>query len=182
MKLNLSIKETVLVGMCAALMGIFSQLSIPLPTVPLTLQVFGVVVIAVVVEGKIGGLSMIIFALLGAIGIPVFANFTAGIGVIAGGTGGFITGFIIMAFIIGWASSKNDKRILFLGAYIGLAIDYIIGVLQLKVVMGLSMQGALAAGCYPFIVKDIIMVSLGVIVALAIKNTIRGVIRIDARA
>ncbi|MGL5352634.1 MAG: biotin transporter BioY, partial [Clostridium sp.] len=86
MKLNLSVKEITLVGMCAALMAIFSQLSIPIPftTVPLTLQTFGLVVISVVLGRKLGTLSIIIWTLLGAIGIPVFAHFSGGIGIILG--------------------------------------------------------------------------------------------------
>ena len=121
MKLNLSIKEITLVGMCAALMAIFSQLSIPLPftSVPVTLQIFGLVVLSVIVGAKIGTISLIVFVILGAIGLPVFANFSGGFGVIVGPTGGYIIGFIIMAFLIGYASSKENKILLFIASYIG---------------------------------------------------------------
>lgn len=181
MKLNLSIRDMVLVGVCAALMGVFSQLSIPLPTVPLTLQVFGVVVIAVILEGKLAAVAMIIFALLGAIGIPVYSNFTAGFGALAGATGGYIIGFIFMAFTIGNFATKESKVLVFIGAYMGLAVDYFFGVLQLKLVMGLGLQKALVAGFYPFIIKDMVMVGIGVIIAMVVKKKLNGVLRGNAK-
>lgn len=178
MKLNLSIKEMTQIGMCAALMAIFSQLSIPLPftTVPVTLQIFGLVVLAVIVGSKIGTLSLIVFVILGAIGLPVFANFSGGFGVIVGPTGGYIIGFIIMAFLIGYASSKRNKIFLFIAAYIGVTIDLIIGTLYLKVVTGMTMQGALIAGLYPFIIKDFITVALAVFIGLKVKKSVEHIL------
>lgn len=174
MKLNLSIKEITQIGMCAALMAIFSQLSIPLPftSVPVTLQVFGIVILAVIVGAKIATLSLIIFVILGAIGLPVFANFSGGFGVIVGPTGGYIIGFIIMAFLIGYASSKQNKILLFIASYIAVTIDLLLGTIYLKIVTGMSMQGALIAGLYPFIIKDFIMIAIAVLIGLKVKKTV----------
>lgn len=174
MKLNLSIKEMTLIGMCAALMAIFSQISIPLPftAVPVTLQIFGLVVIAVIVGTKIGTLSLIVFVILGTIGLPVFANFSGGLGVIVGPTGGYIIGFIIMAFLIGYASSNGNKILLFVASYIGVTIDLLLGTLYLKIVTKLTIQGALIAGFYPFIIKDFITVALAVFIGLKVKRSV----------
>ena len=178
MKLNLSIKEITLVGMCAAMMAIFSQLSIPLPftSVPVTLQIFGLVVLSVIVGAKIATLSIIIFVLLGSIGLPVFANFSGGFGVIFGPTGGYIIGFIIMAFLIGYASSKQNKILLFIASYIGVTIDLLLGTLYLKIVTGMTMQGALIAGLYPFIIKDFITIALAVIIGLKVKKSVENIL------
>lgn len=184
MKLNLSIREMVIVGMCSALMGIFSQISIPLPftTVPITLQIFGVVVIAVILGGKLATISMIIYTLLGCFGIPVFANFSAGARVVLGPTGGYIIGFIFMALVIGYSSNKSNKYLLWIGAYIGLMIDYLFGVGQLKIVLGLGIQEALVAGLYPFIIKDGVTVGVAVLVALVVKKSLKGAIKMDVTA
>lgn len=174
MGIDLSVKEITLVGMCAALMAIFSQLSIPLPftTVPLTLQIFGVVIIAIILEHKLGTLSMIIWTLVGAIGLPVFAGFSGGFSVIAGPTGGYIIGFIVMAFIVGYAASKDNKIILFVGVYLGQAVQYTFGVVQMKIVLGLGVQEALVAGLYPFIAKGVIEIAVAAVVALTIKKSL----------
>ena len=178
MKLNLSIKEITLIGMCAALMAIFSQISIPLPftSVPVTLQIFGLVVLAVIVGAKIGTLSIIIFIFLGAIGLPVFANFSGGFGVIMGPTGGYIFGFVLIAFLIGFASSKQNNAILFITSYIAVIADLIVGTLYLKMVTGMDLNSALIAGFYPFIIKDLITVAVAVAVGLKIKENLGNIL------
>jgi Uncharacterized conserved protein len=184
MKLNLSIKEITLVGMCAALMAIFSQLSIPLPftSVPVTLQVFGLVILAVIVGAKVATLSLIIYVIIGAIGLPVFANFHSGFGVLVGPTGGYIVGFVIMAFLIGYASLKENKILLFAVSYMGVLIDLILGTIQLKVVTGMTINAALIAGLYPFILKDLITVSIAVIIGLRVKKSVAGILTKNAVA
>jgi len=178
MKLNLSTKEITLVGMCAALMAIFSQLSIPLPftSVPITLQVFGIVILSVIVGAKIGTISIIVYELIGAIGLPVFANFHGGYNVFLGPTGGYLIGFIIMAFLIGYASSKQNKILLFIAAYIGVTADLLIGTLYLKIVAGMNMQSALIAGLYPFIIKDFITIAIAVLIGLKVKKSVENIL------
>ena len=184
MKLNLSIKEITLVGMCAALMAIFSQLSIPLPftSVPVTLQVFGLVIFSVIVGAKIATLSLIVYVAIGAIGLPVFANFHSGFGVIVGPTGGYIIGFVILAFLIGYASSKENKILLFIVSYIGVVIDLVLGTIQLKIVTGMTMNAALIAGLYPFILKDLIIASIAVVVGLKVKKSVAAILTQNAAA
>ena len=184
MKLNLSIKEMTIVGMCAALMAIFSQLSIPLPftSVPVTLQVFGLVILAIIVGAKVGTLSLIVYVIIGAIGLPVFANFHSGFGIIVGPTGGYIIGFVIMAFLIGLASSKENKIILFSVSYIGVLIDLILGTIQLKIVTGMTLNAALIAGLYPFIFKDLITVSIAVLIGLRVKKSVSSILTKNAVA
>lgn len=178
MKLNLSIKEMTLIGMCAALMVIFSQLSFPLPfsAVPVTMQIFGLVIISVVMGAKLGTISVILFDILGAIGLPVFANFNGGFHVIVGPTGGYIIGFIIFAFLIGHASDRQNKILLFITSYISLILQLLLGTLQLKLVTGMNMQGALIAGFYPFVIKDLIMVSIAVVIGLRVKKSVKGIL------
>ena len=178
--MRLSVREMIMVGVGAALMAVFSQLSIPLPSVPLTLQVFGVVIISVILGKKLGTLSIIVFMLLGAIGLPVFAGFTGGLNIITGATGGYIIGFVFMAFIIGYFIEKDKKALAFIGSYLGLAVDYIFGVIQLKLLMGLTLEGALVAGLYPFIIKDLILTALGIMVAISIRIRVVGVIKLNA--
>lgn len=184
MKLNLSIKEMTLVGMCAALMAIFSQISIPLPftSVPVTLQVFGLVILAVIVGAKVGTVSLIVYVIIGAIGLPVFANFHSGFGVLVGPTGGYIIGFVIMAFLIGYVSYKENKILLFAVSYIGVLMDLILGTIQLKIVTGMTVNAALIAGLYPFIFKDIITVSIAVIIGLKVKKSVTSILAKNATA
>ena len=179
MKFNLSTREITLIGMCAALMAIFSQLSLPLPftTVPVTLQIFAVVIISVIAGAQIGTLSLIIFELLGAIGLPVFANLKGGFGIIVGPTGGYLIGYIIMAFLIGYAAYKENKILLFIASYFGVSIDFFIGALQLKMVTGMNIQASLAAGVYPFIIKDFIATAVAIIIGFKVKKSVQNIVK-----
>lgn len=169
-----NIKELTMIGLCAALMAVFSQISIPLPSgVPITLQPFAVVLISVLLEEKLGTLSILTFILIGAIGMPVFANFNSGFSAILGPTGGFLTGFLIMSFIIGAFSKSKNKKLIFIGAYLGLLANYVIGVLQLSFVLNVNIPEALIIGCYPYILKDLILSAVAVVIALKIKPIIR---------
>ena len=173
---KLNTQEIVIVGLGAALMGVFSQLSIPIPPVPLTLQVFGAIMLAVILESKLATLTMIVYTLIGGIGIPVFANFNRGFNIIAGPTGGYIIGFIFLAYIVGKAAEQKNKIILLSFAYMGLFVQYFIGTVQLKMVLNLPLEKAMIAGVYPFIFKDLILTGIAVFVALQVKKQIRSVL------
>lgn len=170
---NINIKEITMIGLCAAILSILSQISIPLPSgVPISFQPFAVVLISVILNKKIGTLAVLTYLLIGAIGMPVYSNFHSGFSYILGPTGGFLIGFLFMAFIIGLFSRSKSKLIVFIGAYIGLALDYLIGIIQLAFVLKVSIPEALVIGCYPYIVKDLILIAVAVIIALRIKPII----------
>lgn len=161
-------KDLVLVSLFASLMCIFSIMRIPLPTpVPFTLQTFGVAITGALLGGYLGAIALIIYTLLGAIGLPVFSGMTGGLQVLAGPTGGFVFGFIITAFVIGFCMNNIGYKIshpglrwisTFIIMLLGIAISYITGTVQLKYVTGLSWQKALAASVLPFIFLDMIKI------------------------
>ncbi|MSR92340.1 biotin transporter BioY [Inconstantimicrobium porci] len=167
-------RKIVLISLCSALMFIFSQMTIPLPftAVPLTMQVFGVILISSLMPSSISPVAILIYLLLGAIGIPVFAGFSGGFTALIGPNGGYLIGFLLMSIVTSITAASKNKIVVFTGAYVGLAIDYIFGVLQLKIVTGMTLGAALAAGLYPFIIKDIMMTAVAVIIAARVKNRI----------
>lgn len=174
MKLNLKTKEICMIGLAAALMAVFSQVSIPLPftTVPITLQVFGVALLSIILDRKCSTIALLIFTLVGLIGIPVYAGFQSGAGVLFGATGGYIFGFILMAFITGSFTKSDKKYMPFVGAYLGMIVEYVAGTIQLKIVLSMSLKAAIIAGIAPFIIKDIILVFVAVIVGETIRNRV----------
>ena len=93
--------DMVFIAVFAVLMAICSWISIPM-AVPFTLQTFGVFIAVGILGGKNGTLAVLIYIILGAIGVPVFAGFQGGIGVLAGSTGGYIVGFLFSALVM-WA-------------------------------------------------------------------------------
>ena len=98
---SLRVLDLAQIGLFAAVLVVLSQLSIPLPGgVPVTLQTFAVALTAYVLKWKKGALSVLVFLALGAVGVPVFHNFTGGFGMLIGVTGGFLWGFLPNAMMI----------------------------------------------------------------------------------
>ena len=114
--MKLSTKELVICSLFSSLTSILTQISIPLPSVPITMQIFAVALCGLVLGKKLGFISQVIYVLLGAIGLPVFTYFRGGVGMILGPTGGFTISFPIVAFVVGYFSEKfkSIKGIMFL--------------------------------------------------------------------
>lgn len=97
-----------LCGLFAAVMAICSVITIPLgfTPVPINLGTLGVFLVGGLLGKKYGTISMSVYVLLGAVGVPIFSGFRGGVGVLAGPTGGYIIGYIVAAFIIGLLIEK----------------------------------------------------------------------------
>lgn len=171
-------KDLVLVSLFAALMCLFSIIRIPLPTpVPFTLQFFGVAITGALLGSYLGATAIIIYTLLGAIGLPVFSGMQGGIQVLVGPTGGYIFGFTVAAFVIGlgmkhMVHKQSNATIKFVTMFsimtLGLMISYFTGTIQLKFVTGLSWPGAIAAGVLPFLGLDLAKVLLSTVAVYGI--------------
>jgi biotin transport system substrate-specific component len=98
------LKGMVFAALFAALTGAVAWFNIPLPftPVPITLQTLMVLLSGVLLGAYIGGVSMIIYLLLGVIGLPVFAGGSSGIGALLGPTGGYLLSYPVAAFVVGW--------------------------------------------------------------------------------
>lgn len=101
---SINISDLTIIALFTAVMAVCSWISVP-ATVPFTLQTFGVFLTCGLLGGKRGTITVIIYLLLGAIGIPVFSGFTGGIGHLLGPTGGYIIGFLFSALVM-WASEN----------------------------------------------------------------------------
>jgi hypothetical protein len=110
-KSKAALLDLVFVALFAAVMTVCAQIQIPFGEVPFTLQTLGVFIAASLLGWKRGTLSVIVYVLLGLAGVPVFAGFSGGIGVLFGPTGGYIIGFIFTALIVGLMTEKLGKKL-----------------------------------------------------------------------
>ena len=172
---KINIRQMTLISLFAALTAVGAFISIPLYPIPLTLQTLFTLLAGMTLGSILGGSSQIIYVLLGIIGLPVFAGFKAGIGILFGPTGGFLFGFIICAFIVGKIMElKNEKNIFyyFLAGIIGTIILYIIGITQLSLVTGIGIKKAIAVGMLPFLPGDILKIIAASFIASKLKPII----------
>lgn len=159
-KMKLRTVDMVFIALCVAVIAVFSQISFPiLPGgVPLTLQTLAVTFCGYFLGLK-GLLAVAVYILLGFVGVPVFAGFQGGAGVIAGPTGGFLWGFLLTAFCCGLSAGKKIWLGLLLGA-VGILLCHALGILQYMSISGRSWIDAFVLVSAPYILKDFVSAAI----------------------
>lgn len=167
--------DLVLVAAGAALTSIAAQVSVPLWPVPVTGQTLAVLLVGTALGPIRGGISMVLYAVLGIVGLPVFSESSSGWGVIAGPTGGYIIGFVFSAILTGWLAQRAwDRKLLraFVAFLAGSVVTFAFGLPWLAVFLGSvgapnDLQSVLQAGLYPFIIGGIVksIIGAGIITA-----------------
>lgn len=163
---SFKISDMAFIAMFAAVMAVCSWICIPGP-VPFTLQTFAVFLAVGVLGGKNGSLAVLIYLLLGIIGIPVFAGFNSGIGYIMGSTGGYIAGFLLSALVM-WAieSLFGKKNFVFIFSMLaGLIVCYAFGTAWFMYVYAeshgaIGLWSTLLMCVVPYIIPDIIKIAI----------------------
>ena len=170
------IKDVVNIGISVCLLIISSWIQIPL-TIPITLQILSIFVISGIFSFKQSFVSVIIYIVLGIIGLPVFSMFNNGIGVIVGYNGGFIVSFILIPIIVNIFNykTKDNYKLLFVSFIVSLLMVYILGSIWfMKVYLmntgTISYINVLAIAVIPFIIPDIIKIVIALIIIRKIKT------------
>lgn len=151
--------DIVLVAAGAALTAIAAQIQLPLWPVPVTAQTLAVLLVGSSLGALRGASSMVLYVVLGMVGLPVFSEAGSGVGVILGPTGGYLVGFVFAAAFTGWIAQRSwDRRILrsLLAFAGGTIVTFLVGLPWLAVTLGLDLQQTLEAGLYPFIIGGVI--------------------------
>ena len=147
----------------AVIICVCSMLSIP-AAIPFTLQTFAVFLALFVLGGKYGTLSITVYILLGITGLPVFHNFTGGIGILMNSTGGYIFGFLLSGIIyLSMTKIIKQKPILkLIAAFIGLIVCYAVGTLWFikTASQGAGISTVLFTCVVPFIIPDTVKILL----------------------
>jgi biotin transport system substrate-specific component len=169
----------VYIALFAVLITVCSWISIP-AVVPFSLQTFAVFCTIGFLGGKRGSLSIVVYILLGVIGIPVFAGFSGGAGILIGATGGYIIGFVFMALVY-WLITGlfGNKTIVMIFAMLsGLLVLYAFGTAWFIIVYARSsgavgLIAALGWCVFPFIIPDIIKMGLAILLVKRLKPYVK---------
>ena len=161
--------DMVYMALFAIVLTVCSWIAIP-AAVPFSLQTFGVFLTVGVLGGKRGTFAIVIYLLLGIMGVPVFTGFRGGIGVLYGATGGYIVGFLLAALSM-WALEAMTATLTFgrkwlpvVSMGIGLSICYIFGTIWFMVFFAgnrgeVGVWTALTWCVFPFVIPDIIKIA-----------------------
>jgi biotin transport system substrate-specific component len=170
------LKRMVYAALMAALTAAGAYIAIPIGPVPIVLQNLFVMLAGVLLGSRWGSISIGVYLIAGAAGLPVFAGGTGGIGKFVGPTGGYLLGFLAAAYLIGMISERGRGRVIIdvLAMVAGTAIIYAFGVPWLKVITGMSLSKAIAVGMLPFLIGDGIKIAAAVPIAKALRPMIDG--------
>ena len=168
-------KDMIVCAIFAAILCIFSSMTIPIGAVPISMGIFGVILTSCILDKKRGVIAVVVDILLGAAGMPVFSGFKGGIGVIVGPTGGYITSYILVALFIGFFTERLPQNKaaavakMAAVAFGGVIICYFFGTLQFMLVAHKTFVQSLSVCVYPFIPFDIVKSIVGAAVAYAVR-------------
>ena len=171
-KSKMSVRDICYAGLFAAVIAVMAQISIPMPMgVPMTMQTFAITLAAVVLGSKLSTISSLIYIIMGAVGLPVLANFSGGFDKFVGPTGGFLLSFPLMAFIIGWGR-KDFKGAYVIALVVGTVVNYVVGVALFCAVAKASVATGITACVLPFIPTAIIKAILASVIGFAIRERV----------
>ena len=171
--------DMVYIALFACLMAICSWISIP-GQIPFTLQTMGVFLAIGLLGGKRGTLAVLVYILMGAVGLPVFSGFTGGIGRLLGMTGGYIVGFLASALVM-WAMEAllgKKKWVLAVSMVVGLLVCYAFGTAWFIGVYTRS-KGAITLGAVlgmcviPYIIPDAVKIVVALLLTGILKRFVK---------
>lgn len=162
-------------AIAAAILCVFSPISLPMGSIPISLALFAIAFISCVLPWKQSVAAVIIYILLGACGLPVFSGFIGGFQQITGITGGFIIGYIPCSLIVSLLVGRYaEKKIIYpISMILGIAICYLSGTIWYSIQTSTAFSASLAVCVLPFIIGDIIKISVASAMGSAIRKRLK---------
>ena len=159
------------IALAAVIIAVCSWVSVP-TAVPFTLQTFAVFFVLSFLGGKRGTAAILVYLLLGAIGVPVFSNFQGGAGALLGPTGGYLVGFLFIG-LIHWLMVWLLKKKLWVEIVafcLGIVVLYTFGTVWFMIVYArksaaVGLFSALSWCVFPFIAPDLLKMTLALLLA-----------------
>ncbi len=158
-----------MIALTAAIISVLAPISLPIVgEVPISLATLGVMLGGVLLGSRNGAIAAALYLVLGAIGIPVFAGYTSGAAILFGVTGGYLFGYIPLAYFSGlfYERAKSNRiAAALIGMAIGTAVLYVLGTIWFIFVTKMDIAGALMACVIPFLPGDALKMAAVAMVA-----------------
>lgn len=172
-------RSLVMIAMCAILIALCSWISIPVGLQPFTLQTFGVFCTLLLLGGRRGTTAIVVYLLLGMVGLPVFAGFAGGVGVLMGTTGGYLVGFLLTGLCY-WLFTRvfgEGRAVAPAALTLGLVLCYAFGTAWFMVVYArgageIGLLTALGWCVFPFVIPDAVKLLCAVLLSQRVKKAL----------
>lgn len=172
MKSKLTVYQMTATALLAALMCVLGPVSVPIGLVPISLTNLVVALAVCLLGAKLATVSVLVYLVLGAVGLPVFSGYEGGLAKLAGPTGGYLVGFLFMAFLAGFLMERFGGRVAptYLGLVLGCALDYVFGTVWFVAVMWCDLMYALGACVFPFVPFDLVKLAAAQAVGMLLRD------------
>ena len=175
------VREMVYIAIFVVLITICSWLAIPTPAVEFTMQTFAIFMTAGLLGGRRTTWAVVVYLLLGAVGAPVFAHFTGGLGFLLGNTGGYLLGFFLTALLV-WVMEHffgDTTWVLVVSLVLGMVLLYAFGTAWFMVVYAreagaIGLGTALAWCVLPFLPVD----AAKLVLAMLLRKRLKGLVKL----
>lgn len=172
-------KNLTYTALMAVLIVLCSWITVPAP-VPFTLQTFGVFCAVGLLGGELGAAAVLLYLLMGVVGLPVFSGFSSGVGHLLGPTGGYIIGFLFSALVYGLVTRLFGEKTLaaVIGMALGLLVCYAFGTawfvyVYSRRVAAIGLMQALGMCVFPFLIPDGVKIACAVLLVSRLRRRIR---------
>ena len=164
--------ELIKVAMFASITAVLSQIILPIGPVPYNLGLLGALLAGMLCKPTTSSLSMIAYIFMGAVGLPVFAGFMGGIGVLINSTGGYLLGYVLIAFFTSIARNKK-WFVTILAMTLGLLLCYAFGTVWFMIVSKNTLVASLVYCAIPFVLPDVAKIVCAFLLGKAIDKRLR---------
>ena len=183
---KLTTYQMAVTALMAAVLCVLGPLSVPIGAIPISLSNFVICLAAWLLGARFGTLSVAIYLAIGLVGVPVFSGYGAGIAKLAGPTGGYLVGYLLMAFIGGLfiEKGKGQPVVSAVGLILGDAACYVLGTAWFVFQMKCELGYALAVCVYPFIVWDLAKIVVACLLGTLLRKRLEqaGVLKLKEAA
>lgn len=168
------------IALMAAVISVCAWITVPVSTVPFTMQTFGIFAALGLLGGRRGTAAVLVYLLLGFAGVPVFAGFTGGAGKLLGVTGGYLLGFLLSALVYWAVTARFGAKlpVAFAAMVLGLLVCYAFGsawFLYLYVAGGkaITLAGVLGICVVPYVIPDLVKIAVALLLVKRVGRYIK---------
>ena len=169
---KLTTYQMAVTAVMAAVLCVLGPLTVPIGAIPISLANFVICLTAWLLGPKFGTLSVVIYLAIGLIGVPVFSGYGAGLAKVAGPTGGYLVGYLLLAFIGGLFIEKSNGQpvVSAVGLVLGDAACYVLGTIWFMVLTGLDLPTSLTYCVIPYLPGDVIKIALASLLTIQLDK------------
>lgn len=174
------VRDLAYISLMAALLAVCAWIVIPFAAVPFTMQTFGVFAAVGLLGGRRGTAAVVLYLLLGMVGLPVFSGFSSGLGALMGATGGYLLGFLVSALFYWAVTAKWGTRlpVMLAAMLVGLVLCYAFGTLWFVEVYTAGGKTAtilstLGICVFPYVIPDLLKIALALFVTRRVGGYVK---------